>query len=140
MDSPRRSSTRNDSACLVNTQQSGRRCRTGAIAPLIAGCLVAALRLAAVSGAVDSVEKWLRAGSAKAAAKEGKFARFFERPFYRASLAIWRWTAQIRDVHLRAGVRVTALILISGIACWRPRGAIRTGGPRMGRSCAGPST
>ncbi|MBZ5726476.1 MAG: hypothetical protein LAP87_15930 [Acidobacteriia bacterium] len=86
------------------------------LAPLIAGAFVTALRLSEVSGAVDSVENWLKAGSARAASRQGKFARFFQRPFFGASLAIWHWTAPIRDAHLRAGVRVTAFIFVSGIA------------------------
>lgn len=86
------------------------------LVPLIVGAAIAALRLPAVSGAVNAIENWLRSGSAKASARQGKFARFFQRPFFAFCLAIWRWTAHISDIHLRAGVRVTALIFVCGIA------------------------
>ena len=80
------------------------------------GALIVALRLHAVSGAVHSIENWLNSGSARARDSDGKFARFFKRPFFSACLAIWRWTAPIPDPHLRAGVRLATLIIITGIA------------------------
>jgi len=86
------------------------------LAPLIVGAVTVALRLPGVSNAVNSIENRLRAGSAKASGRQGKFARFFQRPFYGSCLAIWRWTRRISDVHLRAGVRVTALIFVCAIA------------------------
>jgi hypothetical protein len=86
------------------------------LAPFMIGAVITALRLAPVSATVNSIENWLRRGSARAAAREGKFARFFQRPFFGSCLAIWRWTARILDVHLRAGVRATTLIFICGIA------------------------
>jgi hypothetical protein len=86
------------------------------LTPFMIGAVISALRLAHVSGTVNSIENWLRRGSARAAAREGKFARFFQRPFFGSCLAIWRWTARIPDVHLRAGVRATTLILVCGIA------------------------
>jgi hypothetical protein len=78
--------------------------------------VIVALRLPAVSNAIGGIENRLRAGSAKASGRQGKFARFFLRPFYSSCLAIWRWTGRISDVHLRAGVRVTALIFTCAIA------------------------
>lgn len=85
------------------------------LAPLIVGAAIAALRLHAVSGPVNSIENWLLAGSAKAAERQGKFARFVQRPFFAACLAIWRWTTGVPDLHLRAGVRLAALILFCAI-------------------------
>lgn len=86
------------------------------VAPFMIGALIAALRLTPVSAAVNSIEIWLRRGSARAAAREGKFARFLQRPFFVSCLAIWRWTARIPDEHLRDGVRATTLIFVCGIA------------------------
>jgi hypothetical protein len=86
------------------------------LAPLIVGAVITALRLPAVSGAIGSLENRLRAGAARAAERKGKFARFFRRPFFGSCLALWRWTAPISDVHLRSGVRVTALIFTCAIA------------------------
>jgi len=86
------------------------------LTPLIVGAVISALRLPPVSGTVNSIENWLKRGSSKAAEREGKFARFFQRPFFGSCLAIWRWTARIPDVHLRAGVRATTLIFVCGIA------------------------
>ena len=86
------------------------------LAPLIVGAVIVTLRLPAISGAVNAIENWLRAGSVKASARQGKFARFFQRPFFGFCLAIWRWTTRISDIHIRAGVRVTALIFVCGIA------------------------
>ena len=86
------------------------------LAPLIIGAVITALRLPTLSGTVNSIENWLKRGSARAAAREGKFARFFQRPFFGSCLAIWRWTTPIPDVHLRAGVRATTLVFVCGIA------------------------
>lgn len=86
------------------------------LAPFMIGAVITALRLTPVSATVNSIENWLRRGSARAAAREGKFARFFQRPFFGSCLAIWRWTARIPDVHFRAGVRATTLIFVCGIA------------------------
>jgi len=86
------------------------------LAPLITGAAITSLRLTRVSGTVNSIENWLKRGSARAAERDGKFARFFQRPFFGSCLAIWRWTARIPDVHLRAGVRATTLIFVCGIA------------------------
>src|ERR1039458_2424200 len=86
------------------------------LAPFMIGAVITALRLTRVSATVNSIENWLRSGSAKAAERDGKFARFFQRPFFGSCLAIWRWTARIPDVHLRAGVRATTLIFVCGIA------------------------
>jgi hypothetical protein len=86
------------------------------LAPFIVGAVIAALRVGAVSDAVNAFENRLRTGSAKAAARQGKFARFFQRPFFGSCLAIWRSTARISDAHLQAGVRVAALIFVSAIA------------------------
>jgi hypothetical protein len=86
------------------------------MAPFMIGAVITALRLTRVSATVNSIENWLRSGSAKAAERDGKFARFFQRPFFGSCLAIWRWTTPIPDVHLRAGVRATTLIFICGIA------------------------
>ena len=84
--------------------------------PLEIGALIVALRLHAVSGAIHSIENWLNSGSARARESDGKFARFFKRPFFSACQAIWRWTAPIPDPHLRAGVRLATLIIITGVA------------------------
>jgi hypothetical protein len=86
------------------------------LAPFMIGAVITALRLTRVSAMVNSIENWLRSGSAKAAERDGKFARFFQRPFFGSCLAIWRWTTPIPDVHLRAGVRATTLIFVCGIA------------------------
>jgi hypothetical protein len=86
------------------------------LTPLILGAAVTALRLHAVSRSVNSIENWLNSGSARAAARQGKFARFFQRPFFAVCLAIWRWTTALPDPHLRAGVRLSALIFFCAIA------------------------
>jgi len=86
------------------------------LAPFMIGAVITALRLPRVSSTVNSIENWLKRGSARAAEREGKFARFFQRPFFGSCLAIWRWTTPIPDVHLRAGVRATTLIFVCGIA------------------------
>jgi hypothetical protein len=79
------------------------------------GAVITALRLTLVSAKVNSIENWLKRGSTSAGEREGKFARFFQLPFFGSCLAIWRWTQPIPDVHLRAGVRATTLIFVCGI-------------------------
>jgi hypothetical protein len=86
------------------------------LAPFMIGAVITALRLPQVSAGVNSMGNWLKRGSANAGGREGKFARFFQRPFFGSCLAIWRWTTPIPDLHLRAGVRATTLIFLCGIA------------------------
>lgn len=86
------------------------------LAPFLIGAGVVSLRIVPVSEAVNSIENWLKRSANKASERDGKFARFIQRPFFSSCMAIWRWTARIRDVHLRAGVRATTLIVICGIA------------------------
>jgi hypothetical protein len=86
------------------------------LAPFLIGTGIVLLRVVPVSKAVNSLENRLRRGADKAKEREGKFARFFQRPFFTSCLAIWRWTARIHDEHLRAGVRATTLIFVCGIA------------------------
>jgi hypothetical protein len=88
------------------------------LAPLILGSLVTALRVAALTGFVDAIEARFQDGASRAAALDGKFARYFQRPFFATSLAIWRWTAAISDAHLRAGLRVAAFLFICGVAAF----------------------
>jgi hypothetical protein len=80
------------------------------------GGTIATLRLPVASGRVNSIENWLRPASARAAARQGKFSRFFQRPFFAGCLAIWRWTASLPDPHLQAAVRLTALISLCATA------------------------
>ena len=96
--------TRNDGFALV------------LLVPLMVGIAIATLRLPKASNAVNSIENWLRAGSARAAARQGKLARFFQRPWFVVCLALCRWTAGLPDPHLRAGIRLTSLILLCGVA------------------------
>ncbi len=86
------------------------------VAPLLIGACVEAMRLQVVSEKINAIERWLNQGATRAAERDGKFARFFQRPFYRSCLAAWRWSRFIPDAHLRAGARATMLIFICGIA------------------------
>jgi hypothetical protein len=88
------------------------------LTPFIVGAVITALRLLPVSGTINSIEDWLKRGSAKARDRDGKFARLFQRPFFSFCLVIWRWTARISDFHFRAGARATTLIFICGIAAY----------------------
>ena len=88
------------------------------LAPFLIGAGIVSLRIAAVSVAINSLENWLKWYADKAKVREGKFARFFQRPFFSSCLAIWRWTATIADEHLCAGARATTLIFVCGIAIY----------------------
>jgi hypothetical protein len=86
------------------------------VIPLIIGAAITGLRLPAISEKVNLIEQWLQRGSVKAAESDSKFARFFRRPFFDVSLAVWRWTTPISDAHLRAGVRTATLMIVGCIA------------------------
>ncbi len=81
--------------------------------PVLAGAAIAILRLPSISGAIDSIEGWLRTRRDKATENQGKFARFVSRPFYAQCLFVWRCTAPIPDAHVRAGMRLAILIIVS---------------------------
>ena len=85
------------------------------IAPFAIGALLAVLRLPAVSDALHRLENWFTRGRANAARSQGKWARFVKRPFFGCCGALWRWTAQVADMHLKAALRLTALIFV-GVA------------------------
>lgn len=83
--------------------------------PFVLGAAVAAMRISAASDKIHAISNWLNAGLEKARASDGKFARFVKRPFYRLTLAIWRWTEPIPDSHARAALRLATLILITAV-------------------------
>lgn len=85
------------------------------IIPLAVGSLVAALRLPAVTGRVNSIETWLHHGLAKSRGKQGAFVRFIQRPFFRVCLFSWRLAVSVPDEHVRAGARLAMLLLFWGI-------------------------
>ena len=63
----------------------------------------------------EKLEGWLKAKRAKAGASDGKLAKFFFRPLYGGSAWIWDKGAGIGNSHLRAGVRVGALLYFGSI-------------------------
>lgn len=80
------------------------------VIPLVVAISFPALSLPALTSRVDAWEQSFQSGLEHAAQKEGKFARYFRRPLYRGSLALWRTTEPLPNPHVRAGLRLgTAL-------------------------------
>jgi hypothetical protein len=83
------------------------------LAPSILACMWPVVRHAGLTAWSERREGQLRAASARAAAKGGKFSRFFSSPLYGGCLWIWRKTQPVNDRHLRAGLRVAAILYLA---------------------------
>jgi len=64
---------------------------------------------------IDQWEQTFEDRGQRAAAKGTKFARFFLRPLWGGSRAIWIKTVGVSQEHLRAGLRLTLLIYYFGL-------------------------
>lgn len=74
--------------------------------PVFAGLVLPLMQVRTWSERFDRWERGFAARRAKANSKDGKFARFVQRPFYLCILGIWRVSRPIKNTHIRAGVRV----------------------------------
>lgn len=83
--------------------------------PIAIGCLIPILRLVEVSIWLNSGEKWLERGAAKAKSWTGKIGRYLARPFFALSLWCTRKAEPISDPHFRAGVRLATALYVVGI-------------------------
>jgi hypothetical protein len=80
------------------------------LAPTWIGVILPLIRSSNLTFRVERWEERLVVGYARATGKTGKFARYFTKPLYGGSLFIWRKTQPVGDAHLRAGIRVAALL------------------------------
>jgi hypothetical protein len=77
------------------------------IGPLLAGAAVPLFSDPAMTGMVNGWQNFFEAGLLNAKSRDTKFARNFLRPLHRYSLAIWKISAHVGDVHVRAGLRLS---------------------------------
>jgi len=74
------------------------------------GAFLPLIRSASLTAWADRWEEKLLAGHVRASDKDSKFSRYFSKPLYGGSLFVWRKTQPIADAHLRAGLRVSAVV------------------------------
>lgn len=74
--------------------------------PLLVGALLPIVSSAEVTGKVEGWEQSFENAFQKASRKDGKFARYFQRPLFRGSSYLWRITQPLPNSHVRAGVRM----------------------------------
>ena len=85
------------------------------VAPLIFGSLLVSISSDRLTTAIDRWEQTFERRGERAAAKEGKFAKYFSRPLWSGSRQIWRKTETIADRHYRAGIRLAAVTYYFGL-------------------------
>lgn len=85
------------------------------LAPSLAGALWPLIRHTGMTSKTNLWEERLRAGHERVSLKTGKFARYFTKPLLAGILFIWRKTAPVGDIHLRAGLRVTGGVYFAGV-------------------------
>jgi hypothetical protein len=85
------------------------------LAPLILGSLLVSICSDGLTTAIDRWEQTFERRGERAAAKEGKFAKYFARPLWSGSRLIWRRTENIADRHFRAGIRLAAVTCYFGL-------------------------
>jgi hypothetical protein len=85
------------------------------LAPLILGSLLVSICSDGLTTAIDRWEQTFERRGERAAAKEGKFAKYFSRPLWSGSRLIWRKTETIADRHFRAGIRLAAVTYYFGL-------------------------
>jgi hypothetical protein len=72
--------------------------------PLMVGAIVPLLSLPGPTARIESCEAIFELGLSRARRKDGKFAKYFQRPLYSGSRALWKGTALVKDRHIRAGL------------------------------------
>src|SRR5258708_2636281 len=85
------------------------------LAPIVLGSLLVAMSADRLTNAVDRWEATFESRGDRAATKEGKFARYFSRPLWARSRAMWRKTENVANPHFRAGLRLAAVTYYFGL-------------------------
>lgn len=80
------------------------------LAPLLVGVAVSAISADGMTDWINNWEQTFRSKRDKAREKEGKFARFFRRPFWGGSLKLWTATDGLSSAHVRAGLRMAVAL------------------------------
>jgi hypothetical protein len=96
-------------ALIENGDDASRFLRLILLGPIVIGACVPMASLEAVSDAINRWEQFFDDSLSKTKGRDGKFARYFLTPLHTGSLALWKSSEGIRDPHVRAGVRLSAL-------------------------------
>jgi hypothetical protein len=83
--------------------------------PLILGALFPLARNSTLSARTEPLGDWLAERRIHTDKVTGRFSRFFLRPGFASACAVWTATRNVSDPHLRAGVRVAALLYLAEI-------------------------
>ena len=86
------------------------------LTPLILGALIALARIPALATRTEPWGDWFGVRRARAQGATGRFSRFFLGPMFASASGIWKLSRNVSDPHLRAGVRVAALLYLAGLA------------------------
>lgn len=85
------------------------------LAPALIGSLWPLLRVPRLTAWTEKFALKFHASLTSAKKNTGKFATYFKAPLFSGSLFIWKKTEPVRDVHLRAALRVMALLYFGGM-------------------------
>jgi hypothetical protein len=96
-------------ALIEGGDDASRFLRLIALGPTVIGACIPMASLEAVSDAINRWEQFFDDSLNKAKGRDGKFARYFLTPLHTGSLALWKSSESIRDPHVRAGIRLSAL-------------------------------
>ena len=86
------------------------------LGPVLVGLLFPLLQLRSWTNRVEAWEALLMKRRERARAADGKFARFFRRPFYACAGGIWRVSQRVGNPHVRAGMRVALSLYLVAIS------------------------
>lgn len=80
------------------------------LVPLMVGACIPLASRDAVSAAINGWGGYFDRGLNRAQGREGKFSRYFSRPLHWGSLKLWSVSERIQNGHIRAGVRLGAIV------------------------------
>lgn len=86
-----------------------------ALSPIVFGSILALISSESFTARIDRWEHSFEGRGQRAATKDTKFARFFLRPLWAGSGAIWKKTEGVSQRHFRAGLRLALLVYYFGL-------------------------
>jgi hypothetical protein len=82
------------------------------LAPLIVGALFPLARNSTLTARTEPLGEWLAERRVHTHGATGRFSRFFVRPSFASACAVWNASKDVTDPHLRAGIRLAALLYL----------------------------
>ena len=79
------------------------------LGPMMVGACVPLVSLARWTDKINGWGAWFAAAADKVRDRDTQLAKYFQRPLYKGSLAVWRFSEPVSHQHLKAGMRLAAL-------------------------------